>query len=67
MLTSCSVCSHAIWCEVRSIGAFCFVVYLNDEQRSNTYMEPIATCPGCGRGLADHVVIEEVARRFREE
>src|SRR5215218_1172905 len=50
MLTSCSVCSHAIWCEVRSIGAFCFVVYFNDEQSSNTYMEPITTCPGCWRG-----------------
>ena len=47
MLTSCSVCSHAIWCEVRSIGAFCFVVYFNDEQSSNTYMEPVTTCPGC--------------------
>ena len=33
MLTSCSACSHATWCEVRSIGAFCFVVYFNDEQQ----------------------------------
>jgi hypothetical protein len=26
------VFSHAIWCEVHSIEAFCFVVYFNDEQ-----------------------------------
>jgi len=44
---------------VCSIGAFCFVVYFNDEQSSNTYMEPVTTCPGCWRGLADHIVIEE--------
>jgi hypothetical protein len=60
------VFSHAIWREVRSIGAFCLVVYFNDEQSNNTYMEPVTSCPGCGRGLADHVVIEEGARRFRE-
>jgi hypothetical protein len=23
------------------------VVYFNDEQSSNTYMEPVTTCPGC--------------------
>jgi len=61
------VCSHAIWCEVRSIGAFCFVVYFNDEQSSNTYMEPVTTCPGCGRGLADHVGIEEYPYYKRRE
>jgi hypothetical protein len=51
MLASYSVCSHAIWCEVRNIGEFYFVVYINAEQSSNTYMEPVTTCPGCGRGL----------------
>jgi hypothetical protein len=35
------------------------MVSFNDEQSSNTYMEPATTRPGCGRGLADHVVIEE--------
>ena len=43
------------------------MVYFNDEQSSNTYMEPVTTCLGAGGGLADYVVIEEVARRFREE
>ena len=23
------------------------MVYFNDEQSSNTYMEPVTTCPGC--------------------
>jgi hypothetical protein len=62
MLTLCSACSHAIRSEVRSFGSFRTVVYFDDEERSETYATAVWRCPGCGRGLRDHVVVDAPKR-----
>jgi hypothetical protein len=68
MLSPYFECSHAIWSEVRSIAAHRFVVYFDDGEVSDTYAEPILSCPGCGRGLVNHVVLEHgPLRRPNEE
>jgi hypothetical protein len=57
MLTPCPECSHAIWSEVRSFGTFRTAVYFDDEEHSDTYATAVWRCPGCGRGLRDHIVL----------
>ena len=52
MLTPCQECAHALWSEVRRVGALRFVVYFDEEERSQTYAEQVRSCPGCGAGLA---------------
>jgi CheY-like chemotaxis protein len=39
---------------VSSVGAFRFVVYFDDDERSDTYAERVRTCPGCSADLARH-------------
>ena len=51
MLTPCQECAHALWSEVRRVGALRFVVYFDDEDRSDTYAEQVRSCPGRGAGL----------------
>ena len=51
MLTPCPNCAHALWSEVRSVGALRFIVYFDDDEGSDTYAEHIAHCPGCGERL----------------
>jgi hypothetical protein len=41
---------------VRRHGAFRFVVYFDDDERSGTYAEQVRVCPGCGAGLARHAI-----------
>jgi hypothetical protein len=41
---------------VRSKRAFRFVVYFDDEERSDTYAERVRSCPGCGELLAGHAI-----------
>jgi hypothetical protein len=53
MLNPCHECGHALWSEMRHVGAFRFVVFFDDE-RSGTYAEPARNCPGCGAGLASY-------------
>ena len=50
MLTPCPECGHTLWSEVRSFGAFRFVVYF-DNDLGDTYAERVLSCPGCGAGL----------------
>ena len=45
--TPCPNCDRALWPEVRTSGAFRFVVYFEDEESSGTYAEHITRCPGC--------------------
>jgi hypothetical protein len=51
MLNPCHECGHAIWSEVRRTGSFRFVVFFDDDERSDTYAEPARSCPRCGVGL----------------
>ena len=59
MLTPCPECYHAIWSAVRSFGTFRTAVYFDDEEPSDTYTMAVWRCPGCGRGLRDHVVFDK--------
>ena len=52
MWTPCPECAHALWSEVRRVGALRFVVYFDEDERSETYAEQVRSCPGCGAGLA---------------
>ena len=47
MLTPCPNCDHALWSEVRGVGAFRLVVYFDDDEGSDTYAEHVSRCPGC--------------------
>jgi hypothetical protein len=51
MLTPCPECAHRLWTEVGSIGVFRLVVFLDEEEGSDTYAEQVQRCPGCGLGL----------------
>jgi hypothetical protein len=33
--------------EARSVGQFNFVVYFDDNERSDSYAEPFTSCPAC--------------------
>jgi hypothetical protein len=48
MVVPCSKCGHLLWAEVRSLGAFRFIVYFDDEVQSESYAEHVRTCPKCG-------------------
>jgi predicted RNA-binding Zn-ribbon protein involved in translation (DUF1610 family) len=52
VLTACPQCGHALWSEVRVIEAFRFVVYFDDDERSDTHAEHVLSCPGCGKGVS---------------
>jgi hypothetical protein len=40
-----------LWAEVGYIGVFRLVVYLDDEEGSESYAEQVDRCPGCGPWL----------------
>jgi ssDNA-binding Zn-finger/Zn-ribbon topoisomerase 1 len=54
MLSPCPECAYPLWSEVRRHGAFRFVVYFDNDERSGTYAEQVRVCPDCGSGLASH-------------
>jgi hypothetical protein len=47
MVISCPECGHSLWAEARGVGQFNFVVYFDDDERSDSYAEPITSCPTC--------------------
>jgi hypothetical protein len=56
MLAPCPHCGYALWAEVRHIGAFRFVVYFDEEERSATHAEQISSCPECDADLLGHAL-----------
>lgn len=68
MLTPCLNCAHALWSEVRSVGALRLIVYFDDDQGSETYAEHVARCPGCGDRLDGNAldIHEEPGRGLSE-
>jgi hypothetical protein len=51
MITRCESCGHKLWSEEREVACIRFVLYFDDEERSNTYAEHVTECPGCGLSL----------------
>ncbi len=47
MVVPCPRCGHLLWTEVRSLGAFRFIVYFDDEVHSESYAEHVRSCPKC--------------------
>ena len=68
MITLCRRCGHVLWSEVRSAAAFRFLVYFDDDQRSETYAEHVPRCPGCGVKLGNDAFEREyeTTRRARD-
>ena len=56
MPSPCPHCGHALWSEVRSIRTSRFVVYFDDDERSDTYAEQVRSCPECGADLLGHAM-----------
>ena len=48
MRTECDECGHRLRAELRSAGAFRFVVHFDDDERSATHAERTPSCPSCG-------------------
>lgn len=47
MMVSCPECKHPLWAEARGVGQFNYVVYFDDDERSEPYAEPVTSCPTC--------------------
>jgi hypothetical protein len=47
MVVSCPECGHSLWAEACGVGQFNYVVYFDDDDRSETYAEPVTSCPSC--------------------
>lgn len=47
MVISCPECGHSLWAEARGVGQFNFVVYFDDDERSDSYAQSITSCPTC--------------------
>ncbi len=60
MVVPCPKCGHVLWAEVRSLGAFRFFVYFDDEVHSESYTEHVRSCPECGVWLARGLGKQEV-------
>jgi hypothetical protein len=52
MVVPCPRCGHVLWAEARSLGAFRFFVYFDDEAQSESYAEHVRSCPECDVWLA---------------
>ena len=44
--------------EVREVASIRFVLYFDDEERSDTYAEHVSHCPDCGVSLVDSAIRE---------
>lgn len=47
MVVPCPKCGHLVWAEVRSLEAFRFIIYFDDEVQSESYAEHVRSCPKC--------------------
>ena len=47
VVVSCPECGHSLWAEACGVGQFDFVVYFDDDERSDSYAEPVTSCPTC--------------------
>ena len=51
MITTCEYCEHKLWAEVREVASIRFVLYFDDDERSETYAGHVTECPNCGPSL----------------
>ncbi len=65
MVVHCPKCGHVLWAEVRSLGAFRFIVYFDDEVQSESYAEHVKSCPKCDAGLGGE--LDESSSKKEEE
>ena len=56
MITPCESCGHKLWSEVREVGSIRFLVYFDDDDRSDTYAEHVLHCPTCGLSLVNGAI-----------
>lgn len=47
MVVSCPECGHPMWAEACGVGQFNLIVYFDDDERSDSYAEPVTSCPTC--------------------
>jgi hypothetical protein len=51
IITPCESCGRKLWSEVREVASIRFVLYFDDDERSDTYAEHVTECPNCGLSL----------------
>jgi hypothetical protein len=51
MLNPCSKCGHRLWRSVRAIGEYKVLLFMDDEEASNSYGKELRQCPTCGTSL----------------
>ena len=56
MVTPCGSCGHKLWSEVREVASTRFVLYFDDDERSDTYTEHVLRCPNCGVSLVNSAI-----------
>ncbi len=56
MITPCASCEHKLWAEVREVASIRFVLYFDDDERSETYAEHVTECPNCGLSLLSDAI-----------
>jgi hypothetical protein len=56
MITPCESCGHQLWSEEREVASIRFVLYFDDEERSDTYTEHVLHCPNCGLSLLGNAI-----------
>ena len=56
MITSCPSCKHKLWSEEREVASIRFVLYFDDDERSDTYAEHVTECPSCGLSLLSNAI-----------
>ena len=51
VITFCACCGRRQWYSVHSVGNYKVLLWLDDEEDSDTYGEQLRRCPTCGTNL----------------
>jgi hypothetical protein len=56
MITPCESCGHKLWWEEREVASIRFVLYFDDDERSDNYTQHVLKCSGCGLSLVARAI-----------
>ena len=56
MITPCESCGHKLWLKEREVASIRFVLYFDDDERSDTYTEHVLHCPNCSFSLVNGAI-----------